>query len=80
MKQLEQPQGEHTPLPWQVTHELIGFFGRKDAEFVVAAVNNHASLVAALEGLMIRFEQTGEAWMSDPAWIAAHEALSRVRE
>jgi hypothetical protein len=28
---------------------------------------------------MTRFEQTGEAWMSDPAWIVANDVLSRVR-
>jgi len=50
-----------------------------DKAFVLTALNNHAQLVAALAGLMSRFEQTGEAWMSDPAWIAANEVLSRVR-
>lgn len=39
-----------------------------DAEKIVA-------LVEALRNLMSRFEQTGEAWMSDPAIIAAREAL-----
>jgi hypothetical protein len=50
-----------------------------NAQLIVTAVNNHAQLVAALEGLMSRFEQTGEAWMSDPAWIAASEALNHAR-
>lgn len=46
---------------------------------LLSRYNNHTRLVAALEQLMTRFEQTGEAWMSDPAWIAANDALSRVR-
>lgn len=52
---------------------------KPSAALILTAVNNHAHLVAALAGLMSRFEQTGEAWMSDPAWIAANEVLSRVR-
>jgi len=56
-----------------------GIKTEETAKGIVDYVNNHAQLVAALRGLMTRFEQTGEAWMSDPAWIAANEALSRVR-
>jgi hypothetical protein len=52
---------------------------RAVAEAACKALNSHGALVAALEGLITRFEQTGEAWMSDPAWIAAREALHHAR-
>jgi hypothetical protein len=58
---------------------VAAFASREEAEYLIKSANSHAQLVAALRGLMTRFEQTGEAWMSDPAWIAANEALSRVR-
>lgn len=35
-------------------------------------------LVVVLKQLMIRFEQTGEAWMSDPAMIEAREAIATI--
>jgi hypothetical protein len=54
-------------------------YARTLAQEIKLRVNTHAALVRALEGLMSRFEQTGEAWMSDPAWIAASEALRQAR-
>ena len=36
-------------------------------------------LLAALEGLMVCFERTGEAWMGDPAMIAARAAVKEAR-
>lgn len=38
----------------------------------------HEQLVAALKQLMIRFEQTGEAWMSDPAMVEARALLATI--
>lgn len=35
-------------------------------------------LLAACKELASRFEKTGEAWMSDPAWQAARAAIAKA--
>jgi len=34
------------------------------------------ALLAALTAMMVRFEQTGEAWMQDPAMVQARAAIA----
>lgn len=57
------------------------------AEQITTEHNQHAALVEqrdrlveALRQLMIRFEQTGEAWMSDPTMNSARELLTTIEQ
>jgi hypothetical protein len=82
-----------TPGPWTVgshTQDLVingpqwetvcrirrTVTGKANARLIIAAPD----LLAALETLMVRFEQTNEAWMGDPAMVQARAALALVKD
>lgn len=59
-----------------LTYECLGPFEILKTPLEAAA----PELLAALSGMMIRFEATREAWMHDPAMIAARAAIDKAKQ
>ena len=53
--------------------EVVG-----NTAFIVRACNAHDGLLAACKGLAAKLERSGEAWMSDPDWLAASAAIAKA--